>query len=105
MIQHIVCLSLTDTADHTSLAAVMSDLAGLVGQIDGFTDFTHGPNIDVEGKSPEAPYGFVCVFDTLEALQNYANDPRHQALGAKLVDLCGGADGIKVYDIRVDATR
>lgn len=104
MIHHIVFLSLTKAADRAQLADVMTALGGLVGQIDGFTGFTHGANIDVEGKSPEAPYGFVCIFADLAALHRYADDPRHQALGAQLVALCAGADGIKVYDIKAGET-
>ncbi|MCF2871829.1 Dabb family protein [Octadecabacter sp. G9-8] len=99
MIYHAVYLSLTETADRHELASVMSGLENLLGQIDGFVAFHHGPNIDAEGKSPEAHYGFHGLYDDRAALDLYAADPRHQALGARLVALCGGADGIKVYDI------
>ena len=78
---------------------LMNDLTNLVGQIEGFSVFHHGRNIDVEGKSLEVQYGFTCTFNDLNALQRYAIDPRHQALGAKLVALCGGVEQIKVYDI------
>jgi len=54
----------------------MASLGNLVGAIDGFKAFHHGPNIDVEHKSPEA-----------------------QVLGSRLVALCGGSEQIKVYDI------
>ena len=104
MIQHIVFLSLPKTADMNELAEVMAGLNDLVGLVDGFSAFTHGLNIDVEGKSPEAPYGFVCQFENLASLHRYADDPRHQALGARLVALCGGAEGIKVYDISTGET-
>lgn len=99
MIHHAVYFSLSQTADPSELAAVMESLSKLVGNIDGFTAFAHGPNIDVEGKSSEASYGFHGTFTDRAALDRYANDPRHQALGARLVALCGGAAGIKVYDI------
>ena len=77
----------------------MNSLGALVGTIDGFEAFHHGPNIDLEGKSPEAAYGFTGVFSDKAAVLRYADDPRHQALGGRLVALCGGADRIKVYDI------
>lgn len=99
MILHSVYLSLPSDADRDALAALMIGLADLVNKIDGFTKFDHGPNIDVEGKSPEAQYGFTCIFSTLDALNSYAIDPRHQKIGADLVALCGGAEQIKVYDI------
>ena len=99
MILHAVYLSLDETADKAELADIMAGLAELIGVIDGFTAFHHGPNIDLEGKSPEAAYGFTCVFEDKSAALRYADDPRHQALGARLVGLCAGADHIKVYDI------
>ncbi len=99
MIQHIVMLNL---ADDTGLPDVMIDLADLVGEIDGFTGFSHGPNIDVEGKTPDYPYGFICSFRDLSALEAYASDPRHQALGGRLVGMCnGGGDGIMAIDLEV----
>ena len=99
MILHAVYLSLPDDADHAELADIMAGLQNLVGKIDGFTAFSHGVNIDVENSSPEANYGFQGTYTDRAALAFYAADPRHQALGGRLVALCGGADGIKVYDI------
>ncbi len=99
MIHHAVYFTPIDPIDEPELAAVMDGLAGLIGEIDGFTAFHHGTNIDLEGKSPEASYGFTCIFADKAAAIAYANDPRHQALGGRLVALCGGADRIKVFDI------
>ena len=99
MILHSVYLSLTHSVDINELSAVMQGLENLVGKIDGFTGFQHGSNIDLEGKSPEVQYGFTCEFSSVFALKTYAADPRHGALGARLVALCDGADQIKVYDI------
>lgn len=100
MIQHIVLLDLPQVHAASDLAAVMQGLADLVGTIDGFTGFTHGPNRDFENKSPGYAYGFVCIFADRSALQAYANDPRHRALGARLVALCNsGVNSIFVADI------
>lgn len=99
MILHAVYLSVPDDADRTELADIMAGLKNLVGKIDGFTAFYHGDNIDVENSSPEANYGFHGTYTDRVALASYANDPRHQALGGRLVALCGGTDGIKVYDV------
>lgn len=101
MILHSVYLHLAPDFDRADCAAIMDGLAALVGHIDGFSAFDHGPNIDVEAKSPEAPYGFVCTFADRAALARYADDPRHQMLGGRLVALCGGAGNIKVYDLEV----
>lgn len=102
MIHHAVYLSLSGNADPSELAEVMTSLAELVGQIEGFTAFNCGQNIDLEQKSPEAQYGFHATYTDRAALARYADDPRHQALGARLVALCGGADKIKVYDIEIE---
>ena len=101
MIQHIVAFCpLPNVANE--LEQVMQGLAGLVGKVPGFTDFVHGPNIDAEGKTPDYPFGFIATFDNRAALDRYAADPRHQALGGRLVALCeGGAEAITVFDIQV----
>lgn len=102
MILHAVYLSLGTQADHQDLAEVMHALGALVEDIEGFTAFHHGPNIDVEAKSPEVQYGFHGIFADRAALDRYAADPRHRALGARLVALCGGSDRIKVYDVKTE---
>ncbi len=102
MILHAVFLNLAPGHDPAELSAVMAGLAALAGRIEGFAGFDHGPNIDAEGRSPDHPHGFVCRFDDRAALDRYAADPRHRALGARLVALCtGGAAGIVVYDLDV----
>lgn len=103
MIQHIVALKLRDGVGPDSLQDLMQELSDLVPQIAGFAAFQHGPNLDREAKSPDFPYGFICTFDDDAALARYAEDARHQALGARLVALChGGADGIVVYDLETE---
>jgi hypothetical protein len=100
MIQHIVMLQLTPDYDASDLAAIMDGLASL--EINGFAGFQHGPNRDVEQKTPDFPYGFICSFADLGALKQYAHDPKHHALGARLCTLCvGGGDGIMVMDLDV----
>ena len=104
MIRHVVLLALSDTAASAELAEVMAGLGDLVGRIKGFETFEHGPNRDLEGKTPGYPYGFVAGFADIAALERYAADPRHQVLGARLVALCaGGAEGILVMDLEVGA--
>lgn len=98
MILHTVLCRLKAAYDPTELRDVMAGLSGLT--IDGFFWFEHGPNVDAEGKTPQYPYGFVCAFADRAALDRYAADPAHRALGARLVALCiGGAEGILVSDI------
>ncbi len=99
MIRHVVMLRLVDGYDPGELSAVMSGLAAL--DLPDFVGFEHGPNRDLENKTPDYPYGFVCSFADEVALQAYAADLGHQALGARLVALCGGGDGIMVMDLDV----
>lgn len=99
MIQHIVMLSLTDDHDPAELQSVMTGLAGL--DLPGFVGFAHGPNKDLEQKTPDHLYGFICTFTDEASLRVYAADLDHQALGARLVALCGGGDGIMVIDLEV----
>ena len=100
MIKHVVMLHLRADYDSAELVAVMAGLDGL--EIPGFTDFAHGVNRDLENKTPDYPYGFICTFNDLDALRRYQADPVHQALGQRLVALCaGGAAGIMVMDLDV----
>ncbi len=102
MIRHIVLLALPDDHDAGELAQIMDRLAALVGHLPGFIGFDHGPNRDFEDKSAQYPYGFIGTFTDTEALNTYAGDARHSALGARLVALCnGGADGIMVIDLEM----
>ena len=96
MIDHVVLLALKPDHDAGELAVVMAGLSDLVGKIDGFTAFRHGPNRDYEGRSPAFAYGFVGQFRDALALAVYADDARHRALGARLVALC---DDLLVADV------
>ena len=102
MIRHIVMLNLKANHDPDELAAVMTGLDALRSEISGYIGFEHGPNRDFEKKSVDYPYGFICTFESANDVSVYANDPRHQALGGRLVAMCnGGGDGIMVLDIDV----
>ena len=102
MIRHIVMLNLLSDYDPTELSAVMDGLARLGEVLPGFVGFEHGPNRDFEKKSVDYPYGFICTFESADDVSVYANDPRHQALGGRLVAMCnGGGAGIMVLDIDV----
>ncbi|MEP3297928.1 MAG: Dabb family protein [Pseudoruegeria sp.] len=104
MIEHCVFLKLHADADLVELQETLDGLDHLTEDMSGFLSFRAGPNRDFEGKSSEYPWGFVATFTDAAALQEYASDPRHQALGARLVAQCaGGGDGIMVFDLAVEA--
>lgn len=99
MIQHIVLFHLPDGHDPVEVAAVMDGLAAL--DLPGFVGFEHGPNRDFEGLSARYQHGFICKFTDWTSLQVYADDPRHKALGGRLVSICGGVSGLMVIDLDV----
>lgn len=88
MIDHIVLLHLKPDHDAAALVEVMDGLAALVGAIEGFTAFRHGPNRDYEGRSPAYAHGFTAQFHDSLALAVYADDPRHKAHAERLMALC-----------------
>lgn len=102
MIEHCVFLKLHADADLAELQETLDGLAKLREDMSGFLSFRAGANYDFERKSPEYPWGFVATFADEAALQAYAVDPRHKALGRRLVAQCiGGADGILVMDLGI----
>lgn len=102
MIRHCVMLRLAPKADRAALDRVMLSLSDLVDQLDGCGGFCAGPNRDFEDKSPDFAYGFTLDAQDAKALAAYAVHPDHQALGARLVEMClGGPAGIVVYDLEV----
>ena len=74
----------------------------VLDEIDGVYDFAAGPNRDFENKSPAYESGFVITFANKDALDDYAEHPRHKEAGGILTSLCfGGSDGVLVFDLDV----
>ncbi|MGB1147276.1 MAG: Dabb family protein [Alphaproteobacteria bacterium] len=102
MIMHCVFLNLAEDADIDRLMEAYVMIGEVLDDIDGVYDYAAGPNRDFENKSPAYESGFVITFASKEALDAYAEHPRHKEAGAILVSLCfGGADGIIVFDLDV----
>lgn len=98
MLYHLVMLEPEGPMD--DILAAMEILETLPAQIDGFTEFRHGPNRDFEKKSEKYNYGFLCAFSDKAALDAYVVHPDHQRAGGMLVASCkNGADGIFVVDL------
>jgi hypothetical protein len=72
-------------------------------QIEGFTRFQHGANVDLEGKSPESPYGFHAIFTDRAALARYAMIHATKPL-CPTCGLVRRSEAIKVYDIETAKT-
>jgi hypothetical protein len=100
MILHCVFCHFRPDADKAAQQKVLTGLAAFSLTLEGVLGFDFGPNIDLEGKSPNITDGFVIRFADRKALDTYADHPTHTTLGAQLCDLCvGGADGIMVVDL------
>lgn len=80
MINHLVALA-PDHARPEERAGVMQGLGDIVGQVEGFTTFTH------------------CA-----ALDRDATDTRHQTLGSRRLAL-GGGDGDSITAVDIDAGK
>lgn len=100
MLIHCVFLNLDATTRPADCEEVLTVLGEFARGLDGVLRTDAGPNIDVEGKSPDFDAGIVIVFRDRAALDHYAEHPVHKKLGARLVSLCaGGAEGIMVFDL------
>lgn len=102
MLLHMVMLEPDGDSAMDTIRDALAILETLPAQVDGLTDFSHGPNRDFEHKSQRYPYGFLCTFTDKAALDAYTANPDHQRAGAMLVASCkNGADGIFVVDLEV----
>ena len=100
MIRHIVLLRFRDDVSEARRRELYAELRALVGRIDGLTSAVFGPNVSPEGLSKGFRDGFIMELRDAEARDRYLADPRHQAVGRKLVEACeGGLEGILPFDL------
>lgn len=100
MLQHCVLLSLKEPQDLPPLQEAMTLISGLAETVPGVISVTHGPNLDLEGKSRSYHYGFVVTVRDASVLDKYGPHPDHQKAAAMLISACVcGAGGILVADI------
>jgi hypothetical protein len=103
MIRHIVLVRFKSDVSRAEKDALFEELGLLKALIPGTLSYFFGRNV-----SPEAPVthgfddGFWFDFENAEARDAYLLDPRHQAIGAKLVAAAkGGLSGIQVFDTEI----
>lgn len=102
MIRHIVLTKFDADVSEETIGAIYGGLADLTDVLDGAAGFTGGRSQSPEQIERGYMHGFVIDFDDWDALARCAEDPRHQGLGAQLVEnATGGADGILVLDIEI----
>ena len=103
MIRHTVLLRCPETLSQSEIGALMAELAALQDHVPGILDFAHGPNVSVE---PDVMHGFSYAFwfDFVDAKARdiYLDDPKHKAVGAKLVAAVeDGLKGLIVLDMEI----
>ena len=103
MIRHLVCLRYRAGTPDDRKAALMAELKGLTGRIDGILDFQVRANVSVEDEMVRG-YRDLFWFDFRDAAVRdaYLVDAEHRAIGGQLVaELEGGRDGVFVADFEV----
>lgn len=102
MIRHIVLTKFKPETPEAKIAEIYGGLAALTDKLPGAQGFTGGRSESPEQIERGFMHGFVIDFDSWEALQTYAENPEHQALGGQLVEnAVGGIDGLCVLDLDV----
>lgn len=100
MIRHIVLTRFAPDTTEAEIAAIYDGLAQVCARLDGARGFHGGRSTSPEQIERGYMHGFTVDFDDWDALQRYAEDPAHQALGARIVAGAeGGLDGVLVLDI------
>ena len=102
MIRHIVLTKFKPETSNETIADIYDGLAALTEALPGARNFTGGRSESPEQIERGYMHGFVIDFDSWEALQTYADNEAHKALGGQLVaNAVGGLDGILVLDLNV----
>ena len=102
MIRHIVLTKFKPDASEETIKGIYNGLAALADRLPGAANFTGGRSESPEQIERGYMHGFVIDFDSWDALQTYADNEEHKALGGQLVaNAVGGIDGILVLDLDV----
>lgn len=102
MIRHIVLTKFKPQTSEDTIAQIYEGLAAVTEKLPGAQGFTGGRSNSPEQIERGYMHGFVVDFDSWDALQRYADNPEHQALGGQLVEhAVGGIDGVLVLDLEV----
>ena len=102
MIRHIVLTKFKPDVSEDTIKGIYDGLSALAKKLPGAANFTGGRSESPEQIERGYMHGFVIDFDSWDALQTYADDEDHKALGGQLVaNAVGGIDGILVLDLDV----
>lgn len=102
MIRHIVLTKFKADVSEDTIKDIYDGLSALAAKLPGAANFTGGRSESPEQIERGYMHGFVIDFDSWDALQTYADNEEHKALGGQLVaNAVGGIDGILVLDLDV----
>jgi len=102
MIRHIVLTKFKPDVSEATIKCIYDGLAAVTAKLPGAANFTGGRSQSPEQIERGYMHGFVIDFDSWVALQAYADNEEHKALGGQLVaNAVGGIDGILVLDLEV----
>ena len=102
MIRHIVLTKFKPGTPEDKIAGIYAQLSELTERLPGAQNFTGGRSESPEQIERGYMHGFVIDFDSWDALQTYADNDEHQALGGQLVEnAVDGINGILVLDLDV----
>ncbi|SHH20176.1 Dabb family protein [Marivita hallyeonensis] len=102
MIRHIVLTKFKPETSEETINGIYSGLSALADSLPNASGFTGGRSESPEQIERGYMHGFVIDFESWDALQNYADNEAHKALGGQLVaNAVGGIDGILVLDLDV----
>ena len=102
MIRHIVLTKFKPDVPEDTIKGIYDGLSALSEKLPGAANFTGGRSESPEQIERGYMHGFVIDFDSWDALQTYADNDDHKALGGQLVaNAVGGIDGILVLDLDV----
>ena len=102
MIRHIVLTKFKPETSEQTITGIYVGLSALAAKLPGAGGFTGGRSQSPEQIERGYMHGFVIDFDSWGALENYADNEEHKALGGQLVaNAVGGIDGILVLDLDV----
>lgn len=102
MIRHIVLTKFRPDVTKQAISKIYAGLSDLSETLPGAGGFTGGRSESPEQIERGYMHGFVIDFDDWSALEAYATNETHKALGGQLVEnAIGGIDGILVLDLEV----
>jgi len=102
MIRHIVLTRFKPDTPEEKIEDIYAGLSSLAENLPGARNFTGGRSKSPEQMERGYMHGFIIDFDSRAALQNYADNEQHKALGGQLVaNAVGGIHGILVLDLDV----